>query len=454
MSFSELSDKITLIRSQATTPETSSLSDTSTVIDSDVNFKSDIRSVPCGEDLPPDGGLQAWLVLLGSFLNLFSTFGIVNSYGVFQQHYTTTLLPNSSASIISLIGSLQLALLYGMSPLIGRIFDAYGGSILLPLGSFVTVLSLIMLSFCKANNAYQFFLCQGIFFGLGNALVFPPALAVVGHWFKRRRAYAIGIAASGSALGGVIYPIMLQELIPKIGFSWAVRVTALITLACLCVSCLTMRTRLPLSRRMSFRDCMDFEGFKDWRYALSALGAFLAFYALFIPYFYIEQYALFEGVSPELAKYLLPIINAMGIPSRILPGLFADKIGPLNVLTPSMVISGLFVLILWLLSRGAVAVTMFASLYGLFSGAFVSLLPSYIATITPVEKFGARLGSIYLVVAVANLVGTPTAGAFIRTVNQHDFNSLIVFTGVLVLSGSLAFGCVRTIHSPHLRARV
>ena len=99
-------------------------------------------------DPPPDGGMQAWLVALGSFLNLFSTFGVVNSYvsqsvavyydltnvthfsqGVFQEHYTTTLLPHSSSSVISLIGSLQLALLYGMSPLVGRIYDAYGSPV-------------------------------------------------------------------------------------------------------------------------------------------------------------------------------------------------------------------------------------------------------------------------------------------------------------------------------------
>lgn len=104
---------------------------------------------------------------------------------------------------------------------------------------------------------------------------FTPALAVVGHWFQRRRAYAIGIVASGSALGGVIYPIMLQRLIPRIGFAWAVRVAGFLTLACLCVSCLTMRTRLPLSKRVTFRDAVDFTGFKDWRYAFAAVGAFM-----------------------------------------------------------------------------------------------------------------------------------------------------------------------------------
>lgn len=63
-------------------------------------------------------------------------------------------------------------------------------------------------------------------------------------------------------------------------------------------------------------------------------------------------------------------------------------------------------------------------------------------------------GSVYLVVAVANLVGTPTAGAFIKTVTQHNFDALIVFTGVLILTGSFAFACARMVHSPHIKAKV
>lgn len=31
-------------------------------------------------DTPPDGGKDAWLVVLGSFLAMFSSFGIVNAY--------------------------------------------------------------------------------------------------------------------------------------------------------------------------------------------------------------------------------------------------------------------------------------------------------------------------------------------------------------------------------------
>lgn len=49
---------------------------------------------------------------------------------------------------------------------------------------------------------------------------------------------------------------------------------------------------------------------------------------------------------------------------------------------------------------------------------------------------------MYFLVGIANLVGTPTAGAFLTTTNVAGFNGLIVFTGVLLAAGSLILGVV------------
>ncbi|KAI0070665.1 MFS general substrate transporter [Panus rudis PR-1116 ss-1] len=407
----------------------------------------------------PDGGFRAWLVVAGCFIDLFSSFGLMNSYGVFQEHYTSTLLTKTSPSIISLIGSFQLFLSYALSPLVGRIFDAYGPRELILLGTILITISMMLLSVCQKDHLYQFFLCHGVLFGLADALVFTPALACVGHWFKRKRGYALGLVAAGSGLGGLVYPILLQQLIIKIGFPWAVRVAGFLTFACLIFSCLTMRTYLPLKRRVSLRDAVDLRGFLDIRYCLAALGAFFGFYALFIPYYYIGVYGNFEGVDPGLSKYLISILNGMGIPARILPGLLADRFGPLNVLIPTMSLCTLWVFALWLPSRSPSTISAFAALYGLFSGGFLSLLPSYIAIISPVEKFGARLGSIYLVAAVATLIGTPTAGAFLDRTNQNaadqsHFNRLIIFTGALLVACTLSMVAARFVHSRKLRQKV
>jgi hypothetical protein len=91
---------------------------------------------------------------------------------------------------------------------------------------------------------------------------------------------------------------------------------------------------------------VDFGGFNDWNYTLAGISSFLCvvagrlnrkfltsmtfsiFYALFIPHFYIEVFANFQGIAPEISKYQLAILNAFGIPARIIPGLVADRVGP------------------------------------------------------------------------------------------------------------------------------
>ncbi|KAI0943342.1 hypothetical protein AcW1_002526 [Taiwanofungus camphoratus] len=302
-------------------------------MDSDLEKKSETAEGSQSQPLAPpesefpEGGRKAWSVVFGSFLAFIASFGMVNAYGVFQDYYSTTLIPKSSSSTISLIGAIQLFFLYGAGPIVGKVYDAYGTSILIPLGSFLTVFSLMMVSLAQHDQPYQLFLAHGLLFGMGIACLFNPALAVIGHWFKRKRAYAIGIVASGSSVGGVFFPIMLQRLIASVGFPWAVRAAAFICLGCLTGSCLLIRTRLPPSRNLSLRGLIDLDGFRDWKYVLAGIGAFLIFYAFWNPYFYIEIYADYQNVRHGLAIYLLPIINAFGLPSRIIPGILADRFG-------------------------------------------------------------------------------------------------------------------------------
>lgn len=59
----------------------------------------------------------------------------------------------------------------------------------------------------------------------------------------------MGLTVCGSSLGGVIFPIMLVHLIPKIGFGWSMRVCAFVILALLIYVNLTVRSRIPPTKR-------------------------------------------------------------------------------------------------------------------------------------------------------------------------------------------------------------
>ena len=72
-----------------------------------------------------------------------------------------------------------------------------------------------------------------------------PSVAVVSHYFRVRRNFAMAIVASGSSLGAVVHPIMLNNTLDKLGFEKATRAHAGLVSGLMVISCLLIRTRLP-----------------------------------------------------------------------------------------------------------------------------------------------------------------------------------------------------------------
>lgn len=75
---------------------------------------------------PKEGGLRAWLTVLGSALVYFASFGFMNSFGYFQGFYETEYLRTYSSSTIAFIGTLQISLMYFVGPIVGALFDSHG----------------------------------------------------------------------------------------------------------------------------------------------------------------------------------------------------------------------------------------------------------------------------------------------------------------------------------------
>lgn len=78
-----------------------------------------------------------------------------------------------------------------------------------------------------AHTFAEIFLAQGIAVGLGLGILYVPAVSCVMQWFKTKRATANGILASGSSVGAMVFPIILNYLGVKgvVSFAWAVRIS-------------------------------------------------------------------------------------------------------------------------------------------------------------------------------------------------------------------------------------
>jgi len=140
-------------------------------------------------------------------------------------------------------------------------------------------------------------------------------------------------------------------------------------------------------------------------------------------------------MSRTLAFYSLAIINAGSVPGRLIPNILADKYGRFNVLTPVTACTGF---ILWAMFgiKNSAGMIVFALLYGFFSGAFLSLLPPLIVTLSKdVSEVGIRMGIGFFVCAFANLIGTPIDGALLKP--DYPWYKAIVFSGVFLQVGTI-----------------
>lgn len=54
-------------------------------------------------------------------------------------------------------------------------------------------------------------------------------------YFPDKRPMAGALAIAGSSLGGIIYPLMIKQLLPEIGFGWTMRTCALLILGLLLI---------------------------------------------------------------------------------------------------------------------------------------------------------------------------------------------------------------------------
>ncbi|CAJ0549956.1 Ff.00g065510.m01.CDS01 [Fusarium sp. VM40] len=267
------------------------------------------------EDEILKGGLTGWLQVKGSFFLFFNTWGIINSYIIFQTNYETGLLSTSNSSDISWIGSVSSFIIMFVAVITGHIYDAGYFRTLLISGTGLVVVSHMLLSICKSYR--QIMLCQGVCIALDSGAPFMPGVANLPTHFTTRIFLAVGIAASGSSLGGVIYPIISHILQPRLGFDWTVRVIVLIALFGLLLPILSMRVRKFSSTRRKIIDCTAFQ---EPPYIFFTLGLFLAFMGLYVPLYYVQLHAIDGGITDSnLGFYLLPILNAASVFGRIIP---------------------------------------------------------------------------------------------------------------------------------------
>ncbi|KAI0699022.1 MFS general substrate transporter [Cytidiella melzeri] len=373
----------------------------------------------------------------------FCTSGYVNAFGVYQDFYTRGYLPNSSASTISWIGSMNNLLVFGGGLIFGRLFDAGYFRFMLHGGTVLFIFCLFMVSISQPDHWYQLFLAQGIGLGIAQGLLYLPSLAIVGHHFKRRRTMVMGIVATGASVGGIIHPIMLNQLFQgKVGFHNGVRISAAMNGFLLIIANIislqpgtgTQKREETASGERVVKTKKFWQFFGEPAYATAVAGNFLFFTGGYFPLFYLQLSGITHGVDPTLVFYSIAIMNAANLPGRVIPNRLANRFGVHNQMIVSAAICGALA-IAFIGMHNAAGVVLIAIIYGFASGAYVSLLAPMLAGLSPnVEEMGNRMGTCFALGGLATFIGPPIMGALLGT-SDYKWIRPSLFSGCCVLVG-------------------
>jgi len=318
---------------------------------------------------------RSTLVLIGAFCAFFCSVGFFNAWGIFQEYYHAHQLSAKSEFDISWIGSCAICAMYLSSPAAGIAYDKIGPNMLLGIGSVGGLFAIFMVSLCE--EYYQIFLAQALVFGVSSAFLVTPSLSTLTKYFRKNRALGMGIVVAGSSTGGVIWPIVLDQLLnhTNLGFGWTIRIIAFIMLPLLALSCLLVRNPAVIHLSANEKDQFpavakpkaDLSIIKNPAFVLCCAGMAITNLGMFSPFFYVSSYAASLNMSTSFTFYFVSIVNGASFFGRILPGILADRYGCFNLLSSAALASGV-VAFCWTGAINVAGVTVWALAYGFASG--------------------------------------------------------------------------------------
>lgn len=385
-----------------------------------------------------------WMIAIAGFL-LSLNFAFFTSYGIFLlpilKEFDLSTFAGSLASSFALLSYSANSFPSGW--MVDRFGPRYAGL----LGTALISIGLVISGY--ASNILELYLSYGAIAGAGLAFVSNAGGVAVVKWFvDKRRATAVGIMASGSAVGSLVFPPLIQLLI--IGYSWRIAFVVCGILACLIslIATLILRKKSnsgninlelmnsgennPIEHLMTPRQVLKTSMF--WvQYVAFLLGA-LSLFALTV---YVVPYLIEAGEAPLISAGALTMVGVGSLSGRAVLGKISGAMGTMNAL--SLVYLLLTIGILAIIASSVLQVAYSACIVIGFSyGGFVAA--NIVATR---EHFGgSHFGSIWGIMTtsfgIGGMIGPSLGGAIYDAFGDYHLIFLLA-VGLSVIASGLIF---------------
>ncbi|WP_431271169.1 MFS transporter [Dankookia sp. P2] len=292
--------------------------------------------------------------------------------------------------------------------LMGKLSDRFG--VLVPVLIGIVALAAGYVLSAQATSMVQFALIHGALIGLlGSCATFGPLVADTSLWFRRRRGFAVSLAASGNYFAGAVWPPLVQAGIAAHGWR---QTHVMVGLACLALMLpLVLVLRRPPPRQEPVRIVADAAASSPLGLRPNTLQVLLGIagiaccIAMAMPQVHIVAYCVDLGYGPARGAEMLSVMLACGVVSRLAFGAILDRIGSTATLLLSASLQAL-ALALFLPFDGLVSLYLVSGIFGLFQGGIVSTYAVIVRENVPAKEVGVRVG----IALSATLVGMAIGG--------------------------------------------
>ncbi|KAL4733200.1 MFS transporter [Aspergillus similis] len=373
---------------------------------------------------PPDGA-YGWICVVAVFFINAHTWGINSCYAVFLSHYLSySVYPDASPLPYALVGGLSISCGLLVGPLVTLLMNIGGTRHVLNIGVLFQTVALIGASF--ASQIWHVILSQGICFGMGIGFLFIGSVGIIHHWFDRRRGVAMGITASGSGIGGLIYSLGVGAMIPNLGLEWTFRFLAMISVA---------TGARPTSFHLALLKQPQFLLFIAWG-VFSMLGYVTLLFSM-------SDYAVSIGLTPKQASIVSALLNLGQGLGRTFIGFSSDRFGRLNIASLFTFLCGLFCLVIWIFAESMGVLCFFVLLAGSIAGTYFATVSPVLAEIVPLKDLFSALSANWLFLVAPTLVAEPIALVLRDGDSNAAYLPVQIFVGFMYIGAAVCLWVVR-----------
>ncbi|PVV05413.1 hypothetical protein BB560_000066 [Smittium megazygosporum] len=310
----------------------------------------------------------SWIICGSSFFLIFLSMGIENSFGIYQAHYMSNDFAQYPPAQISWIGTLIISGMLLASVVSNRIALLIGFRPAVWIGGTFAALGLLLASFAKSVLVLIF--TQGLMFGIGSAFVYSLPITLTSMYFDKYRGSALGVMSAGAGIGGIVISNIINASIDNLGFRWALRITAIITLFFVYIASIPFK---PVPGFSTNSKLIDFSAFRSPVFLCLLAAVSLTNLGYSIPIFFLPSLLTQVGASSSLSSASVTLLNAGLFVGCFFFGRLADLLGPFNVFTASTFLAGFFELLLSIIFKTPSTLAALAFFYGFFISGFISL---------------------------------------------------------------------------------